>query len=425
MAALDWASPAAVVDQGVDRLLEHPLFVANDDLRSTQRHQPFETVVPVDDAAIQVVQVAGGEAAAIQLHHRAQFGREHWHHGEDHVLHPRAVALAAVAAVAALAECLHHAQALDRLLTALPGGGLHVVDQLVSQGFQVHGAQDGQDGLCAHARLEDSRVPILEFPVAGLGQQLHFLQVVQLVQGHLQLGVQLGFLGGQLVVYGIDLPLDFQEFDDRLAALGGELGGRILGLRLHTAGVAEDQAVQFLKLIGGIGSPPLDFQLVLQLLRLDGVATGLVIHRYNDVLGEVEHPLEVAGRKVEQQAQPARVGLAEPDVGHGRSEADVPHAFPADLGAGDLHAAAVADHPPVANALVLSAEALPVLRGAEQPFTEQAVLFRAESPVVDGLRLGDLAVRPTENLLRRGYGDAYGIEIRGRGICPVCHSYHY
>ena len=425
VAALDWASPAAVVDQGVDRLLEHPLLISNDDFGSTQGHQPLEPVVPVDDPAIQVVQVAGGEAAAVKLHHWPQFGGQHRHDGEDHVLHACTVSLAAVAAVAALAECFHHAQALYCFLPPLPGGGLHVVDQLVSQGFQVHGAEDGQDGLRAHARLEDTGVPVLEFPVAGLGQQLHLLQVVQLVQGHLQLGVQLGFLGGQLVVYGIDLPLDFQQFGDRLSALGGELGGRVLGRRFLAAGVAEDQAIQFLKLIGGICASPFDFQLVLQLFRFHGLAALLVVHRYNDVLGEVENPLEVAWRKVEQQAQPAGVGLAEPDVGHGRRQADVPHALPAHLGAGYLHAAAVADHAPVANALVLSAEALPVLGGAEQPFTEQAVLFRAEGPVVDGFRLGDLAVRPAEDLLRRGYGDAYGIEVRGRGVCPVCHSYHY
>ena len=48
----------------------------------------------------------------------------------------------------------------------------------------------------------------------------------------------------------------------------------------------------------------------------------------------------------------------------------------------------------VADALVLAAVALPVLDRAEDPLAEQAVLLRLERAVVDGLRLGHLAVRP-------------------------------
>ncbi len=143
------------------------------------------------------------------------------------------------------------------------------------------------------------------------------------------------------------------------------------------------------------------------------------------MLGEVEDALQVAGGEVKEQPQAAGVGLAEPDVGHGRGQADVAHALPPHLGAGDLDAAAIADHAPVADALVLAAEALPVLGGAEQPLTEQPVLLRAERAIVDGLRLGHLAVGPAENLLRRGDGNTDGVEIGGRGFRPVCHSDHY
>src|SRR5207249_8286021 len=67
--ARDGAAPAPVVDQGVDRLLQHPLLVADDDLGRAQLQQPLEPVVAVDDAAVEVVQVGGRKAAAVELDH--------------------------------------------------------------------------------------------------------------------------------------------------------------------------------------------------------------------------------------------------------------------------------------------------------------------------------------------------------------------
>ena len=58
------AAAAAVVEQRVDRLLQHALFVADDDFGGVEVHQLLEAVVAVDDAAVEVVQVAGGEVAA-------------------------------------------------------------------------------------------------------------------------------------------------------------------------------------------------------------------------------------------------------------------------------------------------------------------------------------------------------------------------
>ena len=73
----DGAATAAVIDQRVDGLLQHALLVADDDLRRAQLQQPLEAVVAVDHAAVEVVQVGRGEAAAVQLHHRAQVRRQH------------------------------------------------------------------------------------------------------------------------------------------------------------------------------------------------------------------------------------------------------------------------------------------------------------------------------------------------------------
>ena len=80
----DDAAATAVVEQGVDRLLQHPLLVADDDVGRAQLDQPLQAVVAVDDAAIEVVQVRGREAAAIQRHERTQFRRDDRHDGQDH-----------------------------------------------------------------------------------------------------------------------------------------------------------------------------------------------------------------------------------------------------------------------------------------------------------------------------------------------------
>ena len=60
------AGATAVVEERVDGLLEHPLLVPEDDVGSLEVQEPAKAVVPVDDPSVQVVQVAGREAAALE-----------------------------------------------------------------------------------------------------------------------------------------------------------------------------------------------------------------------------------------------------------------------------------------------------------------------------------------------------------------------
>ena len=53
----DRAATAAVVEQGVDGLLQHPLLVVDDDLGRAEVEQTLEPVVPVDHASVEVVEV--------------------------------------------------------------------------------------------------------------------------------------------------------------------------------------------------------------------------------------------------------------------------------------------------------------------------------------------------------------------------------
>ena len=70
----DRPAPTAVVEQGVDGLLEHALLVVDDDLGGAQIEQALEPVVAIDDPAVQVVEVGGGETATVELHHGRSSG---------------------------------------------------------------------------------------------------------------------------------------------------------------------------------------------------------------------------------------------------------------------------------------------------------------------------------------------------------------
>ena len=87
---------------------------------------------------------------------------------------------------------------------------------------------------------------------------------------------------------------------------------------------------------------------------------------------------------------------------HRRGKLDVTHALAADLLGRDLDAALLADLALMPDALVLAAEALPVLRRPENALAEQTVLLCLQRSVVDRFRLCDLAVRPlTDHIGRR------------------------
>ena len=61
----DGAAVAAVVEQGVHGFLQHALFVADDDLGRLELEEVLQPVVPVDHAAVQIVQV--GTSRTVRL----------------------------------------------------------------------------------------------------------------------------------------------------------------------------------------------------------------------------------------------------------------------------------------------------------------------------------------------------------------------
>ena len=110
-----------------------------------QIHELLEAVVAVDDAAIQVIQIGGRKAAAIQWHQGAQLGRNDRDDVEDHPL----------GLIARLAECLDYLQALGIFQALLQGRfDLHLLAQLDRQLIDVDALEKFLDRFGAHHAFE-------------------------------------------------------------------------------------------------------------------------------------------------------------------------------------------------------------------------------------------------------------------------------
>src|SRR5712671_4617703 len=164
----DGLAAPAVVEERVHRLLQHPLLVADDDVRGVQLLEPLQTVVAIDDAPVQVVQVAGREAAAVEGNEGTEIRRNDRDHVEHHPL----------GLVAALAERLDHLEALGELLPLRIAGRLaHVLAQFHRERLDVDLAQELAHGLAAHAGDERLLAQLLDrLVVLVLAEQLSRLE---------------------------------------------------------------------------------------------------------------------------------------------------------------------------------------------------------------------------------------------------------
>ena len=300
----DRSAAPAVVDKGVNGFLKHTLLVSDDDVGSVQLEQSLQTVVSVDDSSVKVVEVAGGETAAVELDHGSDLRRDDREHVENHPL----------GLVAGLAEGLKDLKALEDPRLLLTGGGFELFLQLFAGLLDVDLAEQLLDRFRAHTRFE---VAFISFAQVGV------------------------FLLGKY------------------------------------------------------------------LLVLDAVDVALV---GDDVGGEVKHLLQRLRRDVDDEAYAGGYSLEIPDVRYRAGKLDMSHSLAADLGGRDLDSALFADLALVADALILSAVAFPVLGGSEDALAEKAVLLGLERSVVDGFRLLDLALRPASDGFGGRKTDFYCIE---------------
>ena len=219
--------------------------------------------------------------------------------------------------------------------------------------------------------------------IAALAEGLNHFQALGILQALLNRGLG-AHLFAQLGRHGLDLDPLQQLFDCFGAHHGLEAGSAELLIQFAELGLVLDDLALFHRSFTGFD---------------------------HDVGFKVEHRFKLAQRDVEDVPDTAGQSLEEPHVRAGGCQLDVAQALATDLRQRNFHSALVADHASVLHALVLAAETLPVGDRPEDPSAEQAIAFRLEGAVVDGLGLGDFAVRPATNLFRRGQADTDRVEI--------------
>ena len=140
-----------VVEERVDRLLQHTFFVADNNVRRVQVDQLLQAVVAVDDAAVQVVEVARRERSGLEENQRAQVRRNDRDNVENH---PSRIVF-----VLAVAERFDQLQAVDEFLFALFRVRFRQLGaQLLRQLDDVELFQKFANRFGAHLRLESVAV---------------------------------------------------------------------------------------------------------------------------------------------------------------------------------------------------------------------------------------------------------------------------
>src|SRR5690606_24461606 len=323
--------------------------------------QALEPVVAVDDTPVQVVEVAGGEAATVELDHRTQVRRNHRDGVEHH----------AARVVTGGEERRDHLEPLQgaRLLLAL--AGTDQLAQLLGLALEIERLEALLDRLGTHTAAEVLTEPVTHLAVEHLvALEVLDLEVAEPIPHRVE-PVDLGLRAlTQLAHLALGRLLDLAAHV-ALGPFGLELGE--VGFELLRASLDVGVTALFDLLA-------LDVDLALE--RGQVAVASLLVDPRDHVGGEVDDLLEVLRREVEQVPEPRRHALEVPDVRDRRGELDVPHALATHLGARDLDATALTDDALEPDPLVLAAVAFPVAGGAEGLLAEEPVLLRLEGSVI-------------------------------------------
>jgi hypothetical protein len=156
-----------VVEQRVDSFLQHALLVPDDDVRSLQLQQVLETVVAVDDAAVEIVQIDVAKAAAFKRNERTQIRRDHRQNVEHHPIRTSVRGR----------EALHELQTLRELLADLLALGVpHRLLELFVELVEIDFGKKALHRFRAHAGNKAFAVLLLRFAVFDFVQQLRLRQ---------------------------------------------------------------------------------------------------------------------------------------------------------------------------------------------------------------------------------------------------------
>ncbi len=246
-----------VVKESIDRLLQHALFVADDDFRCVQIDQLLQPVVAVDDAAIQVIQIRRGKVAGLEEDERTKIGRDHGDHVVDHPL----------GLVFRVADRFDDLEALGVVLDLLLGVGLE--NALANhRGFvgEIHLREQRANRLRAHVGLEAIAEFLLGVAILFFRQELLTLERGRAdVNDHVILIVddffKIAGLHVQKVAQAAGHGLEEPDVDDRRGEIdvAHALAAHAAVSHLDSAAVADD-ALVFCALVLAAGAFPVAFR---------------------------------------------------------------------------------------------------------------------------------------------------------------------
>ena len=107
--------------------MKHPLLIADNDLGGQDFLQPRQPVVPIDHAAVEIIEIRRRKATTVQLNHRTEIRRNHWNHVKHHP----------IGTGTGGNEVINHAKTLDQLGAFLPLTAIDVFPQLLTDFFKA------------------------------------------------------------------------------------------------------------------------------------------------------------------------------------------------------------------------------------------------------------------------------------------------
>ena len=160
----DGTTMATIVEQRINGLLQHALFVMDNNVRRLELHEVLQPVIPVDHATIKIVEIGGGKATPLEWHERTKIRRDDRQNFEDHPLGTRL----------GTDESLDDLQTFrELLLDLLRTGGAHLLLELDDGSFHVHQRETIAHGFGTHLRDEGIITILVEsLAVFNVGEEL-------------------------------------------------------------------------------------------------------------------------------------------------------------------------------------------------------------------------------------------------------------
>ena len=79
----NYFTPSPIVKKNVHGFLQHSLFISNNNIRCVQFKEPFQPIIPINDAAVKIIQIRSGKTASIKGNKWSQVRRQYGNHIQD------------------------------------------------------------------------------------------------------------------------------------------------------------------------------------------------------------------------------------------------------------------------------------------------------------------------------------------------------